>query len=121
MKHLFTLTFVLLSLISFSQTNDPLQPKDTKMPEQVSFYTVLDVNNLTKDGIYAEGYVLHLDYDQVKELSGKKIKITGEISIVTGQENIAKEYDENGNEIFSQGRVGDTKHILSPEIEIVED
>jgi opacity protein-like surface antigen len=119
MKHLFTLAFILVSLISFSQTADTLQQKSSNQIEQVSFYTVIDESNITKDGVYVEGYILNLDYDQVKELSGKKIKITGEVSIVTGQENLAKEYDENGKEIFSQGRQGDSKHILAPKIELV--
>ena len=119
MKTLITLVFILASLISFSQTADTLQQKSTNITEQVSFYTVLDINNLTKDGIYVEGYVLHLDYEQVKELSGKKIMITGAVSVVEGLQNLAKEYDESGKEIFSQGRQEDTKHIVSPKIEVL--
>jgi len=119
MKTLFTLAFILVSLITFSQITETQTEKIDSIPEQVSFYTVLDISNVTKDGVYIEGYVLHLDYEQVKELSGKKIKISGAVTIVEGQQNLTKEYDENGNEIFNQGRLENTKHIFSPKIEVL--
>ncbi len=38
----------------------------------VIFIATVDLANATKEGIYLKGYVVHLDYEQVKKWHGKK-------------------------------------------------
>ena len=87
----------------------------------VTFTVKFDKSSATKDGYYLNGYVVDISYEQAKKLNGKKIKISGKVSIVSGLNNKPKEYDENGQEIVRQGRAEDTKHILFPVIEILDE
>ncbi len=87
----------------------------------VSFITTLDSANATKDGFYLNGYVVDIPYEKAKKLYGKKIKVTGKVTIVKGLNNQPKLYDKNGKELIQQGRAEDTRHILSPKIEILKD
>jgi len=59
------------------------------------------------------GYVVNMSYQQVQKLNGKKIRVTGKVTIVKGLKNFPSE-EERG------GREEDTKHILSPKIEIIK-
>ncbi len=120
MKLIYTIVFFLFSLISFSQTKDTVTNELDTTSHIVSFVTTLDIANATKDGIYLNGYVVNIEYKKAKELSGKKIKVTGKVTVVKGLKNLPKEYDENGNEILKQGRSEDTKYIISPRIEIIK-
>ena len=107
------LTFVHVN--SFSQTRDTLK----KQQGVISFITKLNISNATKDGIYLNGYVVHMDYAQAKKLDAKTISVTGKVTIVKGLKNSPKEYNRDGEEIIKQGRVEDTKHILHPTIRII--
>jgi hypothetical protein len=81
---------------------------------KVSFITTVDIAMLTKDGIYMNGYVVDISYkqyQQLKKLDGKKIRVSGKVTIVKGIKNLPGEPEQ-------QGRSVDTKHILSPKIEI---
>lgn len=73
-----------------------------------------------KDGYAINEYIVNISFDQAKKLDGKKIEITGSYTIVKGLENEPKEYDQNGNEIMMQGRLGDSKHIEMPVIKVIE-
>lgn len=86
----------------------------------VTFETIFDIETETKDGFYVEGYIVHLDYHKALDINGKKVKISGEITKVSGLDNTQQEYDEDGNEIIMQGRSGDTSHIFDPKIEVLE-
>jgi hypothetical protein len=81
--------------------------------ETVSFTAKVDKANATKDGIYMNGYVVNMDPAQIEKLNGKTIRVTGKVTTVEGVNN------SNGGEM-QQGRETDTKHILSPKIEIIE-
>lgn len=67
--------------------------------------------NATKDGMYMNGYVVNIDYEQASKLNGKTIRVTGKVTIVKGLDP----KDE-----VKQGRSADTKHIRSPKIKILD-
>lgn len=113
MKYILILIFVLSHLICFSQTRDTLKKQPHKASDLVTFITKVDIAHATKDGIYLNGYVVNIDYKQAEKLNGKKIRVTGKVTIVKGLEKLP-----NGEEV--QGREGDTKYIKSPKIEVVK-
>lgn len=113
MKYLLLSLFILFSLSLFSQASDSLSEVSKKKSDFVSFKTKLDIANATKDGIYLNGYVVNIDYEKVKKLHGKKIKVRGRVTIIKGLQNLSK-----GDVV--QGRDGATKHILSPKIKIIK-
>jgi hypothetical protein len=78
-----------------------------KKDNVANFITTIDIKNATKDGIYLNGYVVNIPYKEQKKLNGKKVFISGKVTIVKGLEN-------NNDGIIRQGRKGDTKHILKP-------
>ena len=86
----------------------------------VSFVAVFDIKTTTKDGCYLNGYVVTIDQKQARKINGRKIKVSGEITIEKGLDHQPVEYDKAGNKIISQGREEDTKHILKPKIEILK-
>ncbi|CAN5504179.1 hypothetical protein BH10BAC2_BH10BAC2_28980 [soil metagenome] len=114
MKSIFTLLFFFLSVSAFSQAEDTAINPSCKTGGIVTFITKLDIANATKDGIYLNGYVVNIGYARAKELDGKKIKMTGKITIVKGIKNLP-------NKEIQQGREVDTKYIKSPKIEIIRD
>ena len=61
--------------------------------------------------------LLNLPFDRH---NGKKIRITGQVTIVEGLEKQPVRYDDNGNAIIQQGRQKDTKFIEAPKIEIID-
>lgn len=121
MKTIIIFLFLLLSLVSFSQTEDSIAQKHGMPSDTISFDTILDIANATKDGIYLNGYVVDIDYNEAKKLDGKKIRVTGKVTVIKGLKNLPKEYDKNGNEIHMQGRLEDTKYIKTPKIETIND
>jgi hypothetical protein len=120
MKYTFSLLFIFFHLVSFSQQTDPSKGP-YKTSKWVTFITKVDIANLTKDGMYMNGYVVNIDSEQANKLNGKTIKVTGKVKIVKGLGSEPKEYAANGEEILKQGRSGDTKHIFSPRIKIISD
>ena len=78
----------------------------------ISFISLIDLSKETKDGIYLNGYVVNLEYDQLKKYENKKVRISGEVAIV--------EAVNNNNDIIGQGRSQRTKHIKNPKIEIIK-
>ncbi len=118
MKNIFTFLFLISSICLYAQQTKTTEFDTTKI---VSFVTNFDEPKMAcKDGYAINGYIVNISYSQAKKINGKKIKITGLYNIVNGLENQPKEYDQNGNEIFMQGRLNDTKHIESPTIEIID-
>jgi len=112
MKHAFTLTFFVFSLNSFSQAKEPLK-NQSNTSDIVTFTAKLDITYATKDGVYLNGYVVNIGYEQAKKLDGKKIRVTGKMTIIKGIKN-----DRNND--IKQGRETDTKYIVSPKISIIE-
>lgn len=112
-KPVLTILFLFIISNCFSQVNDTLKKQGNSKAEIASFVTKLDIVNATKDGIYLNGYVVNISYEKAKKLNGKKIKVTGRVTIIKGIKNLPN------NEI-QQGREEDAKHILSPKIKIIK-
>ena len=103
------LVFISLFLIQTVVLSQAIDSVQYISKHKVSFVTIFDKNNATKDGYYVNGYVVNIDYEAGQKLHMKKLKITGKVTIVEG----IKDDDTR------QGRDGDTKHILKPKIEMV--
>ncbi len=86
----------------------------------MSFTSILKIENATKDGIYINGYLVNMNYEGAKRLNGKRIKVSGEVSIIEGLKNRPKSFDDNGNLIIEQGREDDIRYIQDPVIEIID-
>lgn len=97
------------TLLTYSFT---LQAQDKKN-NKVSFVTKIEIQQATKDGIYLNGYVVNIPYDKLMKLNGKKVHISGKVTIVKG----LKHYNDG---VTKQGREEDTKHILKPKIKVVD-
>ena len=80
----------------------------------VTFLSIMELKNATKDGVYLNGYVVNLQYDELIKYDNKKVKVSGKVSVVKGIEK-----DKNDG-LISQGREIETKHIENPKIEIIE-
>ena len=102
--------FLLVRSIGLGQAIDSIQIISKR---KVSFVTIFDKNNATKDGYYVNGYVVNIDYETGQNLHMKKVKISGKVTIVKG----IKPYQSG--ETIAQGRYEDTKHILKPTIKIL--
>ena len=109
------LLFLLTMLTNYSllQGQHTLKPIDTKN-NKVSFITTIDIKRATLDGIYLNGYVVNIEYDKLRKLNGKKVRISGKVTIIKGLKNLPP------TKPLTQGRYDDTKHILNPKIEIIK-
>lgn len=85
-----------------------------KIGNKVRFVTKIDTLQSTKDGIYLNGYVVNIPYNKLIKINGKKVRISGRVTIVKGLHHY------NDGEV-RQGREEDTKHILKPKIKIIDD
>jgi hypothetical protein len=112
MRPALTFLFLLFTISCFSQAKDTLKTQPNNTAAITSFVTKLNIANATKDGIYLNGYVVNISYEKAKKLNGKKIRVTGKVTIIKGIKN------SPGEEV--QGRQGDTKHIESPKVEIIK-
>jgi len=110
MRSFLTLLAFFFSYSSFAQQTD----SSAKTSGTVSFITKIDLKQVTKDGIYVNGYVVNIAYGKAKALDGKTVRIKGKVTIVEGNK-----YYTDGE--IRQGRSENTKHILNPRIKIVSD
>lgn len=106
--HLLILSLISISCLSIKNSNEE--------SDFVSFISLVDIKNATKDGIYMNGYVVEIEYDKIEKLNGKKVKITGETILVIG---IGDQSNKSNNELIHQSRSKDIYHIVSPKIEII--
>jgi len=81
----------------------------------VTLIVKFDIKSATIDGFYIKKYVVNIDYEKAKKLNGKKIKITGKVTIEKGIDN------KSQDSLMVQGRSEDTKHIEHPKIEILDE
>ncbi|HBS85765.1 MAG: hypothetical protein A2W91_13315 [Bacteroidetes bacterium GWF2_38_335] len=120
MKKLLLILFIIANIKGFSQISAVSGGSDQGSDDKVSFTVKFDKSLQTKDGYYLNGYVVQISDKQADKFHCKTIKISGKVTVVKGLDSQPKEYDDQGNEIFSQGRQGDTNFILSPKIKIVK-
>src|SRR5689334_333680 len=104
MKYLVIFIALLIHSTSYSQITDTLKVKPLPASEIVSFIAKVDTAFATRDGIYLNGYVVNMDYGEIKRLHGKTIKVTGVVTLVKGLKNQPKELDKDGQEILKGGR-----------------
>ena len=71
---------LLIGFGSYGQSPASVQYSFKK--KKVSFVTVLKLSNATKDGFYINGYVINISHERGRELDGKKIRVSGKVSIV---------------------------------------
>ena len=121
MKYMMTLLFAFFMTPLFSQSGNTQNMVPNTVSDTVTFITKIDIENATKDGIYLNGYVVNIDYDRLEKLNGKKVRITGKVSIIRGLKNSPERRGDNANKTAQQGREEDTKYIESPLIKIIED
>ena len=112
MKQVLPVFFLLISIGCLAQVGDPANNLTGKKSKKVSFVTRIDINQATKDGIYLEGYIVNIDYEKIRALNGKTVRISGKVSIVKGIE-------QNTSGELVQGREDDTRHIFRPRIKLV--
>ena len=120
MKLILIFIFVQLSTNGFSQTTNNLSKQSDMSFDSTTFVTKLNISNATKDGIYLNDYLVNIDYEKVKKLNGKTIKVSGKVTILKGLKKLPKENNKEGYEIIRQGRENDLKYIEFPLIEIIE-
>ncbi len=113
MKLLICFLFLFFSFSCFFQEKETLDKSLDKKSDTVSFVAIINIKYATKDGIYLNGYVVNISYEEAKSLHDKKVRITGNVTKRKGLKDI------NSTEI-QQGREEETKHIESPKIEIVK-
>ena len=79
--------------------------------DYVSFVAVIDTALATKEGMYLNGYLVNINYAQAQKLQGKKVKVSGWVTIV-------KAYKKEDEPALRQGREKDIRHIELPRIEL---
>nr|WP_294906869.1 hypothetical protein [uncultured Lacibacter sp.] len=113
MKKLLPFIFLLCTHLGFGQYIKGKTENFKDRSKSVSFTTVVDIQQATKEGIYMEGYVVHISFDKIKTLHGKKVKVTGKATVVKG---LKQDYGKEEK----QGRYEETKHLFSPVITILK-
>ena len=112
MRQILILLFSILALCCFSQYQDTTSAG--KESKRARFITKIDIQYVTKDGIYLNGYVVNIPRHQILALNGKTVRIKGKVTIAKGTRHFTG--DEK-----RQGRHEDTRHILKPKIKIIGD
>lgn len=107
MTSVFGLSLLLICYVS------PGQAKPAVTRDSVSFIVTLNIANASKDGIYLNGCVVNIPYEKAKKLHGKRIRVTGRVTIIEGINNKTSDTEQ-------QGRKGITRYIESPKIEILK-
>lgn len=115
MKLSIVFLFVMLTFGVMAQSTETTEQLANTCSQSVSFVAKLDAKKATKEGFYVNGYVVHIAQSQADMYIGKKIKITGEVTIVAGIDNNVS----SSSDPIQQGRSGDTKHIVHPTIELL--
>jgi hypothetical protein len=116
MKVIFAVLVAFLVSNCFAQKKDNLNRSHTDTSSFVSFVAKLDIAKLDKDdAIYLKGYVINIGYEQAKKFNGKKIRVTGKVTIIKASKNRLP------GQPIPQQREGDYKYIESPLIEIIKE
>lgn len=107
-----SISIVLLFIQSAAVLGQAAAVRPEAIGRKVSFVAMVDAATSTKDGIYLNGYVLNLSPTQITALNGKKVRISGRVSIV-------KASVDKTSQVHIQGREKGAMHILKPKIRII--
>ena len=99
--------------MAFSQGAKPFRDSSALFPTKVSFIATIDLANETKEGVYLNGYVVHMGHERAKALQGRKIRVRGRVTLVRAVSN-----DDSAP--VEQGRSVITGHLLRPKIQVLE-
>lgn len=91
--------------------------------KRVKFITTIDEKQkLEKHNCWINGYLFSFEDDQFEKIRGKKVKITGRITISKGSNSPYHErsYSSDGRRILSQGYGQDIMIIIDPKIKILK-
>lgn len=113
MRLLICFLFLFFYFSCFSQEKETLDKSLNKKSDTVSFVAIINIKYATKDGIYLNGYVVNISYEEAKSLHDKKVRITGNVTKRKGLKDL---YSTE----IQQGREGETKYIESPKVEIIK-
>ena len=109
MKFLLLFFCLLIVQFSYSQKSNIIQGDSS----YISFTAIIDSTLATKDGMYLNGYVVNISWQQSRYLHGKKVKVSGKVTI-------ERALQKKGSTYIRQGRERDTKHIEDPKIELLK-
>ena len=119
MKYILILSILLIPFVSKSQTDLNIDSVLKSKPDFISVEGIIDSKKTTKEGLYFNSYILHLNKDQIKKFEGKKVRVIGVVTIIKGLQNTPKKLTKNGEEIIQPGRKKDTYHFVSPYITLI--
>ena len=116
MKYIFILSILFISFVGKSQTQTNVDSTLKANPDFVTVEGIIDSKNATKEGVYFNGYILHLNSDQLKKYDGEKVKVIGVVTVIKGLKISTEKLDKKSKEIIKQGRQKESYHFVSPNI-----
>lgn len=119
----YLIIFISLLLVSCKSktSNTTLQDsvqEEYQLKDSVSFTAIFDSTEASKDGYGINEFIVNVPHNQVKKLQGKKIKVSGIVTVTKGIGKINK--DNITLTDIKQGRETGSKHINNPFIEIIK-
>ena len=106
--------WLLLCLATFNSSFSQKSKSKKQASSYARFISIIDTSQATKDGMYLNGYVVNISWEQARKLNGKKVRVSGKVSI-------EKAYRQKKELYIRQGRERDTKHIDNPKIVVLSD
>lgn len=114
MKWIITGLLLLVSSTCISQSDDKKKTEAADSLKRVSFTVRFHLNRMDKDdAAVLKGYVVNIGYEQAKKLDGKRIRITGYVTIITPS------FERQPGQPIPQEREGPYKYIETPEIKVI--
>lgn len=114
MKVIIFCLLLLLSYAGSAQSADSEKNSGSDSLKRVSITVRFHLNKMDKDdAAVLKGYVVNIGYEQAKKLDGKKIRITGYVTIITPS------FESQSGQPVPQEREGPYKFIESPEIKVI--
>ncbi|MFN8306185.1 MAG: hypothetical protein U0T79_05390 [Ferruginibacter sp.] len=110
------LLFIIVTVPLLAQKSDIEKVSHKLTSDSVSFTTRFYLTDLDKDdAANLKGYVVYIGIEQAKKLNGKRIRVSGKVTMKKGNSN------RQPGQPIPQERQGDYKYIESPTIEIIEE
>ena len=72
--------------------------------DSVTLVATVNLKNATKEGVYMEGYVVNIEYGELKRLDGKTIKVSGIVTLLSPIQDGAEKTDAGEEALVEQGR-----------------